>query len=64
MFEINKLAKLSYNQDNPKSPYLFSGITVFSFTGSAAITSILLSVFIYKLVFSEQLQVKVFHENR
>ncbi|MGO4495383.1 ATP-binding cassette domain-containing protein [Paenibacillus sp. 2RAB27] len=28
MFELNKLAKLSYNQDNPKSPYLFSGITV------------------------------------
>lgn len=39
-------------------------LIVFSFTGSAAITSILLSVLIYKLVFSEQLQLKVFHEGR
>ncbi|NQX60655.1 ABC transporter permease [Paenibacillus qinlingensis] len=35
-------------------------LIVFSFTGSAAITSILLSILSYKLVFTEDLQLKTF----
>ncbi|MFC5448593.1 ABC transporter permease [Paenibacillus aestuarii] len=38
-------------------------LIVFSFTGSAAITSILLSALCYKLVFTEFLQLKTFSES-
>lgn len=39
-------------------------LIVFSFTGSAAITSILLSVLSYKLVFTNYLQLKAFRESK
>ncbi|NOV03868.1 ABC transporter permease [Paenibacillus planticolens] len=39
-------------------------LIVFSFTGSAAITSILLSVLCYKLVFTKDLQLKSFRDKR
>ena len=39
-------------------------LIVFSFTGSAAITSILLSILSYKLVFTKDLQLKAFRDSR
>ncbi|REE91604.1 putative ABC transport system permease protein [Paenibacillus taihuensis] len=48
---------------SPVEAVRYQILIVFSFTGSAAITSILLSVLCYKLVFTKDLQVVVFQDS-
>jgi putative ABC transport system permease protein len=49
---------------DPVEAVRYQILIVFSFTGSAAVTSILLSMLCYKLVFTKDLQVKTFEDRR